>query len=26
LLGFEDEVLINFIYGMLDGKVWWQRM
>jgi serine/arginine repetitive matrix protein 1 len=22
LLGFEDEVLINFIYGMLDGKVW----
>jgi serine/arginine repetitive matrix protein 1 len=20
LLGFEDEVLINFIYGMLDGK------
>jgi serine/arginine repetitive matrix protein 1 len=26
LLGFEDEVLINFIYGMLDGKVWRQRM
>lgn len=21
LLGFEDEVLINFIYGLLDGKV-----
>ena len=20
-LGFEDEVLINFIYGLLDGKV-----
>ena len=23
LLGFEDEVLINFIYGLLDGKVIW---
>jgi serine/arginine repetitive matrix protein 1 len=22
LLGFEDEILINLIYGMLDGKVW----
>jgi hypothetical protein len=21
LLGIEDEVLINFIYGLLDGKV-----
>lgn len=21
LLGFEDEVLINFIYSLLDGKV-----
>lgn len=21
LLGFEDEVLINFIYGLLEGKV-----
>ena len=21
LLGFEDEVLINFIYGLLDAKV-----
>ena len=21
LLGFEDEVLINFIYGLLDSKV-----
>lgn len=21
LIGFEDEVLINFIYGLLDGKV-----
>ncbi|URE47822.1 PWI [Musa troglodytarum] len=20
LLGFEDEVLINFVYGLLDGK------
>lgn len=23
LLGFEDEVLINFIYGLLEGKVMW---
>lgn len=21
LIGFEDEVLINFIYGLLEGKV-----
>ena len=23
LLGFEDEVLINFVYGLLDGKVFY---
>lgn len=22
LLGFEDEVLINFVYGLLDAKVY----